>query len=243
MPDLKISQLTAGDPAQGTDEIPAARAGANVRVTAQSIADLASAAAAVPSDFQPAIVTGNYYYPKYMAFSTSVAYLGNVLSAVPIWFSHTETWTRIGMNVLTADAGKSVRFGLYANGTDNLPGALVADLGTISLTATGYIELTISQSLTANTVYWIAAVADTDGTLPTAEVDLWYFAASGGTTLFSTYGGILGYPQPLDPSAASLITVPVVRAFTYAAMPDPWGTPDGDFTPDQYAPAIWLRKV
>lgn len=242
MPDTKISALTAGDPALGTDEIPAARAGANVKVTAQSIADLASAAAAAPSDFQPAIVTGNYYYPKHLPLASTVAYYGDVLSAVPIWFSHTETWTRVGLNVLTADAGKSVRFGLYANGAGNLPGALIADLGTVSLDATGYIELTISQSLTANTVYWIAAVADTDGAAPTAEIDLWYYATGAGV-VYSTFGGILGYQQPLNLSAASIVTVPVVRAFAYAAMPDPWGTPDGDFTPDQLAPAIWLRKV
>lgn len=40
MPDTKISALTAGDPAQGTDQIPVARAGTNVKVTAASIAAL-----------------------------------------------------------------------------------------------------------------------------------------------------------------------------------------------------------
>jgi len=40
MADLKISQLTSGDPAQTNDEIPVARSGANFKITAGSIAAL-----------------------------------------------------------------------------------------------------------------------------------------------------------------------------------------------------------
>ena len=43
MPDTKISALTAGDPALGTDQIPVARSGTNVQVTAASIAALSPA--------------------------------------------------------------------------------------------------------------------------------------------------------------------------------------------------------
>lgn len=43
MPNTKISALTAGDPAQGTDQIPVARAGTNVKITAASVAALAPA--------------------------------------------------------------------------------------------------------------------------------------------------------------------------------------------------------
>jgi hypothetical protein len=43
MPDAKISELTPGDPAQATDELPVARSGTNVKVTAASIAALAPA--------------------------------------------------------------------------------------------------------------------------------------------------------------------------------------------------------
>ena len=42
MPDLKISQLTAGNPAQSGDEIPINRSGSNFKITAGSIASLAS---------------------------------------------------------------------------------------------------------------------------------------------------------------------------------------------------------
>jgi hypothetical protein len=42
MADTKISALTAGDPAVGTDKLAAARAGASVYITAASIAALAS---------------------------------------------------------------------------------------------------------------------------------------------------------------------------------------------------------
>lgn len=40
MPNLKISELTLGDPALFDDEIPVNRAGANFKVTAQTIANL-----------------------------------------------------------------------------------------------------------------------------------------------------------------------------------------------------------
>lgn len=43
MPNTKISALTAGDPALGTDQIPIARSGANFQVTAASIAALSPA--------------------------------------------------------------------------------------------------------------------------------------------------------------------------------------------------------
>lgn len=43
MPDTKISALTAGNPALGTDQIPVARSGTNVQVTAASIAALSPA--------------------------------------------------------------------------------------------------------------------------------------------------------------------------------------------------------
>lgn len=43
MPDTKISALTAGNPALGTDQIPVARSGANFQVTAASIAALSPA--------------------------------------------------------------------------------------------------------------------------------------------------------------------------------------------------------
>ena len=42
MPNKKISQLTDGNPAQSADQIPINRAGANFRITANSIATLAA---------------------------------------------------------------------------------------------------------------------------------------------------------------------------------------------------------
>lgn len=45
MPDLRISQLTPGDPAQSSDEIPVNRSGTNFSVTAGSVAALANSSA------------------------------------------------------------------------------------------------------------------------------------------------------------------------------------------------------
>ena len=192
--------------------------------------------AAAPGDFQPAIVTNNYYYPPNVAFNTQSIY-GGYLTAFPIWFSHTETWTRVGIKVTATEAGKVCRLGIYANGANNLPGALITDFGTVSFSATGNLEITISATLQANTVYWLAHATDTNGAAPTNGVcGMTYYL--NGSNAFSGPNWGLGSAAPVD--AAGYITgFGPGRAFTYGALPDPFGAPTGNFD----SPAIWLRKV
>lgn len=120
-----------------------------------------SAGAATPSDFQPTIVSGIYYPVSWASqLGTSGAIDINVMYACPGWFSTTNTWTKIAMQVTSLQAAKNVRLGIYANNASNLPGALILDSGNISTAATGTISATISQSLTANTLYWFACLTD-----------------------------------------------------------------------------------
>ena len=177
-----------------------------------------------PSDFQPAIVTGNYYYP--IGSQTTAPIPADLLYAWPIWFSSTETWTRIGIYVDTGVAATNARIGVYANGADNRPGALVLDAGTVSTATTGEKEITISQSLTANTVYWLAVVSDD--------------ASGMGSLQMMQAGGADDIDRRLGVTAAVATGVGYSKGHVYAALPDPYGTPDD---PDQGCPAIWLRKV
>lgn len=220
MVDTKISALTDGDPALSTDEIPAARAGGNVKLTAGSIAGLAS-----PSDFQSSIVTGYYYTYKGLETSAAGSLAADTLYAIPIWFSSTETWTRIGIDVFFADAGKSARLGIYNNSASNRPGTLLVDAGTVSVAVAAAVEATISQSLAANTLYWLAIVTDT----ATAQFRQGSLDVGANTWVY-------GVDDPLQFNDG--ISFGVAHAF--GALPDPFGTVD---TTVGKMPLIWLRKV
>lgn len=223
MPDTKISGLTAGDPALSTDEIPAARSGTNVKITAQSIADLASGG--TPSDFQPAIVTGNYYTAPMIDGSTSLFPGANVMYAVPFWTSHAETWTRIGIYVASGDG--DVRLGIYQNGANNLPGTLLLDAGTLDTTPTGEIEVTISQALSANTLYWLVYLAESDP-------EVW---SSNYQTVFFFNQFVCGFSNVNQFFSGFYVN----KTQAYGALPASFGTPDVPVT--DKTPLIWLRKV
>jgi hypothetical protein len=228
MPDTKISALTVGDPALGTDEIPAARAGGNVKLTAQSIADLAAGAAAVPSDFMPPIFDDLYYFPPgYDPAAGATNWAPDTLFAWPIWFSEEVDWTRIGVTCVDNVAATSMRLGIYSNGTDNKPGALLLDAGAVALDPFGDKEITIAQTLQANTLYWLAAVHDDASNLISTY-------AMDPSVVYQDFGRRFGL------TGATASFPGYNRAFTYAALPASWGTPD---VVDSAAPAIWLRKV
>lgn len=79
------------------------------------------------------------------------------LMAYPIL--RATTWDRIAINVLTADAGKKARLGIYNNGTNLYPGSLILDAGEIDVGSTGDKAIVINQSL-AKGMYWVALISD-----------------------------------------------------------------------------------
>lgn len=74
------------------------------------------------------------------------------------------TLDRIAANVTVGAASSVIRYGLYSS-TGYLPDARVADFGTVDSSGTGVLELTISQAVSADTLYWLALV--TVGGTPT----------------------------------------------------------------------------
>lgn len=190
---------------------------------------IAASGSATPSDFQPAIVTNKYYFSPLQDQLSIEALQANTLLAFPIWFSSTETWTRIGIFIDTASgsATEKARLGLYTSAS-NLPDTLLVDSGEIGLNSTGAVEATISQSLTANTLYWLVINTNDPGTLT-----LVYTA----TTKTGFGGWMLGAPSG---DFGGPYTPCFYKSSAYGALPATFGTTDGNGTA---MPNIWLRKV
>ena len=191
---------------------------------------IAASGSATPSDFQPAIVTNYYYSSPVIEYGGAGSPGDGSLTAYPIWFSHTETWTRIVANVETGSgtATEKIRLGIWSNNASNQPGALLVDSGELSLQTISEASATISQVLTANTLYWIGSVANDASTLAATTI------ASARRTLDSL-AGIDAIATQLDDSGIAF-----QRAYAFAALPDPWGTPSSLVAS---SPAVWLRKV
>lgn len=167
--------------------------------------------------------TGEYFAPWIVqASATTVAMVANQLYATPLIVPRTTTFDRIAVRITgAAAAGKKVRLGIYADGTNLYPGALLLDAGTVNADSTGVLAITISQQLTKG-FYWLVAVSD-----GTPTIVVWGF-----------------HNTPLGQTASDIAleqgewTV----AFTYAALPDPF-TAGGALTSSGYGLLISLRVL
>ena len=75
------------------------------------------------------------------------------------------TFDRIAVSVQTADAGKSMRLGIYADDDlDGYPDRLVLDAGVVDLGSTGVKAITIDQHLSAG-LYYLAMLGDSGSAL------------------------------------------------------------------------------
>ncbi len=149
----------------------------------------------------------------------TLALTANTLYAIPFAVGDSATFVRIGIDVTAADAGKAARLGIYS-WSDGAPAARVLDAGTVSVASTGIKEVVISQTLGAG-MYGLALVGDGAPTIRANSVASVAAFATGTAT-----PGVADYRMS--------------RAFTYAALPDPWGTPAyGAGSVD--IPAIYLR--
>ena len=79
--------------------------------------------------------------------------------ATPYMAARLLTVDRIAVEIKTAAVDKSARLGIYRNGTNMYPGALVLDCGTINCGTTGVKEIVIGQQLSKG-LYWLAIVSD-----------------------------------------------------------------------------------
>jgi hypothetical protein len=138
MPNTKISALTAGNPAQGTDEIPIARGAANFKVTAASIAAL-SPAGTVTSVGGTGTVNGITLTGT--VTSTGDLTLGGALSGVSLT-------TQVSGTLPTANGGTNLT-SFTSGGALYATSASALTTGTLPLTAGGTGQTTKAAAFNA----------------------------------------------------------------------------------------------
>lgn len=168
---------------------------------------------------------GRYYLGASHVNQASVYTLAqDTLVGQPFFVPSWHTYDRIAVNVDTAESGKSLRLGIYAHDYDDaVPGALLVDAGTVSLSSTGKQELTISQGLCAGW-YWLGCLADATGT-----------ARLVGARNSNAGDPLLGY----DDADGTDFHRYVTRSATFGSVPDPFGT-IGSYATNEI-PRVWLR--
>ena len=141
-------------------------------------------------------------------------------------------------NTSAADNGEKVRLGIYNELAAGYPGSLLAAAAEITLTAAvGLREGAVaSTALVGGTAYWLTMNTNAgtawlcyDLTQPDGTAN----SRSG----FAPWGaGVTAVATTSTGTAGNYI----FRAFTYATLPDPWGTPT---TGNSYCPVIGVREV
>ena len=183
-------------------------------------ADLKQAANAYLLSF----VTGSYYDGTNERQYTTKTLASDTLYFSPIYIPTAATFDRIGINVTTLGSGASGRLGIYEADADGLPGDLLLDAGTVDCSSTGGKEITISQALSADTVYWLALAASA------------VFSVTAPGTI---PGPVYGLPSLTATNPATEILASVLQAHTFGALPDPaTGVAD-----DGHQPSIRLRAT
>lgn len=79
-----------------------------------------------------------------------------IIYFTPIYVAEQTTYTKILTRVAVGHAGKLFRFGLYA-WDDGVPGSLITDFGTVSVSSAGTKFLTISETLSPG-FYFVATI-------------------------------------------------------------------------------------
>jgi hypothetical protein len=118
--------------------------------------------------------TSNVYcsFPVSVGSQTPHTFTNGLVLFVPMMLAVGRTADRIGIEVTVAGtAATSVhRLGIWAD-SSGVPGTLLVDAGTVATDSTGLKEVTISQALAANTLYWLGVVQQgAPGTTATLRV-------------------------------------------------------------------------
>ncbi len=102
---------------------------------------------------------GDYFFGLPVWADAAVAVPADRIYASPFVVARDLTVDRIVIEVTAADPGKIARLGIYEDGTNLYPGALVIDASTVSVAAIAEVAATIDQALTKG-LYWLVFVSD-----------------------------------------------------------------------------------
>lgn len=130
------------------------------------------------------------------------------------------TISEVAFNVTTALSG-NYRIGIYDNSSDGelYPNNLLFDSGSISTATTGVKTATPSLAISPGRLYWLVVLGDAAPTIRTLSVN--------------NCGTILGYGTAMGTAG----NVGISRAYTYGALPDPFGS-GGSYITAAPIPAI-----
>lgn len=141
-------------------------------------------------------VSGQYYRPQGSQTGAATATL-NVVYYSQIFIPRTTTFDRIAIKSGSNFSGTGVvRLGIYAT-SNGKPSTLIADYGTVSVTALSTVyTITINQTLPTG-FYWLAAVMQTAATTST------FSGNAGNIAAYQNYQNL-----PYDPTmgTGSVIT-------------------------------------
>lgn len=139
----------------------------------------------------------------------------------------TTAFDRIGINVIraaVAGSAPAVRLGIYKDdGSGGVPGALLLDAGTVTITATGTQVITISQTLVPGR-YWLGFLY-THTTVPTTTLQVSQIATgpsiggpAGITTIYRCWSlsGVSAGAMPAIGAAAPASSNPSIVALRVA---------------------------
>ncbi len=150
------------------------------------------------------LCTGRYHNPLLGAGIDTQTITANQLYGVNLWIPTTMTFDQVACEVTTGVAG-AARLGLYADGANLYPGALLKDFGTIDVTAAGVKEIVITGNLQLTMgLYWLALVSNVGPTFRKA----------------AAHGSI--FPLGMPTNNLSVMESTWKVAFTYAALPNPF---------------------
>jgi hypothetical protein len=155
--------------------------------------------------------TAGFYYRGLSTphATTATTVTANRLYYQPFYCPTTVTTAALAAHVGTGATG-NVRVGLYAasHGAGGMTvGSLIVDAGTASTATLGIKDITVSQSMTANTWYYLACVLD-------AAISMRGPQPSG------TDGAV----QVIDSTEANVGHGLLYEAFTYGALPSSPGS-------------------
>jgi len=166
--------------------------------------------------------TGNYlnYWGLGASTSATIVVADKIYATSPLLVARPMTIDRLAVNVKVAGtAGKKARIGIYQNGTNCYPGALLLDAGEIAVDSTGVKAVTINQALPKG-LYWMAFISD------------------GTPEMIHAYNA----PSPLGVRESALsykYHMIYKTSVGYGALPDPFTA--GGIDAADGAPAIYAR--
>jgi len=126
-----------------------------------------------------------------VAASSGVVIVIDQMRAWPFMTSQAITLDRIAIHISSAAAaGNTARLGIYNDNGSLYPGTLLLDAGTVATDSTGIKTITISQALSANTLYWLAGNASVNATTNNSQTYTIPMLLGVAATDFTTFGSM-----------------------------------------------------